>query len=132
MTSEKTFTYAGVSTNKDGQVKVRFGCNLMRVKVMAKFGDTNIDYIEMPSAMTKAEISKYLQTIEMYQNPVNKEAIDESVEKYNSVAKVKNAILKTAKPSTKKTPSTKKDVASNPADTLASLKKRASEKASAE
>lgn len=54
--SEKTFKYVGVSL-LDGKVKVRFtNDTATRIKVMQRGGHTNIEFTELPRAMTKAEI----------------------------------------------------------------------------
>ena len=54
------FTVAGVSRNK-GNVKVRFCSDLvLRVKNLQKQGDTDIQLVELPNPMTKAEACQYL------------------------------------------------------------------------
>lgn len=112
---DKLFQYAGVTTKK-GRVKVRFCNDLVRIKVLDKDGDKNINFIEMPHSMTKPECVKHLQTVEMYELSENKIAIDDAVEKYCGVAVVKSTTKKT---------STKKSV-TNPAEKMAELKTRAS------
>ena len=57
--ADATFTFAGVSTLA-GEVKVRFANDQMRVKVLAKNGHTDINLIELPSAMTKEEAIAHL------------------------------------------------------------------------
>ena len=57
--ADATFTFAGVSTLA-GEVKVRFANDLMRVKVLAKNGHTDINLIELPNAMTKEEAIAHL------------------------------------------------------------------------
>ena len=58
MATEKTFAVAGVST-QNGSTKIRFANDAMRVKVLAKNGHTDIDLIDLPREMTKAEIAQY-------------------------------------------------------------------------
>jgi hypothetical protein len=53
--SDKTFTYVGVSTLK-GKVKARFTNDATRIKVLMKNGHTDVNFVELPRAMTKAEI----------------------------------------------------------------------------
>lgn len=60
---EKTFTYAGVST-LNGVVKARFANDAARVKVLQKNGHKEIDLIELPSPLTKAEAVEYLLSID--------------------------------------------------------------------
>lgn len=114
---EKLFNYAGVTTKK-GHVKVRFCNDLVRIKVLDKDGDKNINFIEMPRPMTKPECVKHLQTVEMYALSENKIAIDDAVEKY--------CVVEVVKTPTKKT-STKKS-AITAVEKMAGLKDRASAK----
>lgn len=57
--TEKTFSFAGVS-NLNGQIKVRFANDILRIKVLRKTGHTDIDLAELPREMTKAEIAQHL------------------------------------------------------------------------
>jgi len=59
MATNKTFAVAGVSTLA-GKTKIRFANDTMRIKILAKNGHTEVDLIELPHAMTKAEIGQYL------------------------------------------------------------------------
>ena len=59
MATSKTFAVAGVSTHKDG-TKIRFANDATRVKILIKNGHTDINLIDLPSEMTKAEIAQYL------------------------------------------------------------------------
>lgn len=55
----KTYRFAGVSTVK-GVCKVRFANDAGRVKMLAKDGQTDIDLVELPSAMTKEDAIRFL------------------------------------------------------------------------
>jgi len=57
------FTHAGVS-KQDGEFKVRFCNDAMRVKVLAKNGHKDIDIIELKSPMTKEDAVAYLLSID--------------------------------------------------------------------
>jgi hypothetical protein len=59
MATDKKFAVAGVST-LDGKTKIRFANDTMRIKILAKNGHTDVDLIELPSEMTKAEIAQFL------------------------------------------------------------------------
>ena len=59
MATSKTFAVAGVSTFKDG-TKIRFANDAARVKILVKNGHTDIELIDLPREMTKAEIAEYL------------------------------------------------------------------------
>ena len=56
---EKTFTRAGVSTNK-GKTLFRFTNDLQREKVLHKNGHTDILFYELGEAMTKADATEFL------------------------------------------------------------------------
>jgi hypothetical protein len=61
MTTEKLFTVAGTATNPNGQVKARFANDLVaRIKILNKAGCTDINLVELPSAMTKLQALQYL------------------------------------------------------------------------
>lgn len=60
MATEKRFGVAGVSTF-NGKTKIRWANDVMRVKILHKNGHTNIEFVNLPYEMTKAEIVKYLQ-----------------------------------------------------------------------
>ena len=57
--TDKTFTRAGVSTNK-GQAQFRFTNDLQREKVLHKNGHTDIVFFELGSAMTKPQATQFL------------------------------------------------------------------------
>ena len=59
MATSKTFAVAGVST-LDGKTKIRFANDVMRIKILAKNGHTDIELVDLPNEMTKGEIAQYL------------------------------------------------------------------------
>lgn len=59
MATDKKFAVAGVST-LNGKTKIRFANDSMRVKILAKNGHTDVELIELPNEMTKAEIAAHL------------------------------------------------------------------------
>jgi len=59
----KSFTHAGVS-KLDGEFKVRFANDALRVKVLAKNGHKDIDIIELKTPMTKEDAIAYLISID--------------------------------------------------------------------
>jgi len=54
--SNKTFTFVGSSVLK-GKTKVRYTNDQTRIKILMKNGHTNVDFVELPRAMTKAEMA---------------------------------------------------------------------------
>jgi hypothetical protein len=59
MATDKKFAVAGVSTH-EGKTKIRFMNDAVRVKILKKHGHTDIDLIDLPNEMTKAEIAAYM------------------------------------------------------------------------
>jgi hypothetical protein len=53
--SNKTFKYVGIST-LNGVRKLRYANDNMRIKVLERNGHKDVELIELPKAMTKAEI----------------------------------------------------------------------------
>lgn len=62
MATDKKFAVAGVST-LDGKTKIRFANDVMRIKILAKNGHTDVNLVELPNEMTKAEIAQHLISI---------------------------------------------------------------------
>ena len=59
MATTKKFAVAGVSTLA-GKTKVRFANDVMRIKILAKNGHTDIQLIDLPREMTKGEIAQHM------------------------------------------------------------------------
>lgn len=57
------FTHAGVS-ELNGEFKVRFCNDALRVKVLAKNGHKNIDIVELKTPMTKEDAVAFLLSID--------------------------------------------------------------------
>ena len=78
---DKKFSYAGVS-RKDGVMKARFANDLMRVKVLAKTGSSDIDLIELKEPLTKADAVAFLLSIDFDNgNAEVRAALEAEVEK---------------------------------------------------
>jgi hypothetical protein len=110
-----TFKVAGVSKFKGG-CKVRFANDLTRVKLLIKAGNTDVNLIELPKAMSKAAAVTFLKGSDLYKVPAQAAAIDAANEKYNAVATVK--VTKNKAPKAAKKP------AKTPV-TMAAIKARA-------
>lgn len=82
------FKVAGVS-RLNGEVKVRFANDMTRVKVLTKKGHTDVELMELPQAMDKGAVVKFLKTTELYLNADYRSVIDEADGKYNSAETVK-------------------------------------------
>lgn len=62
MATDKRFSVTG-SSLFNGKTKIRFATDGARVKKLVKDGHTEIDLIDLPREMTKAEIAQYLNEI---------------------------------------------------------------------
>ena len=72
--TDATFIVAGTTRLPTGQTKVRFANDMTRVKVLLKGGHEDIDLIELPTAMTKADIVAYLVKIDFANGDADKAA----------------------------------------------------------
>ena len=59
MSTDKKFAVAGVSTH-EGKTKVRFANDTMRIKILAKNGHQDVQLVDLPHEMTKAEIGQHM------------------------------------------------------------------------
>ncbi len=74
------FTHAGVS-KLNGEFKVRFANDALRVKVLAKNGHSDIDIVELKTPMTKEDAIAYLVGIDFAtQNGVTNAAVQAALE----------------------------------------------------
>jgi hypothetical protein len=62
MATAKKFAVAGVST-LNGKTKIRFANDVMRIKILAKNGHTDINLVDLPHEMTKSEIAAHMQAV---------------------------------------------------------------------
>ena len=98
MATDKLFSVAGIST-LNGQVKLRFANDVMRIKVLAKNGHEDIVLIALPEEMTKIQAAKFLAEIEEMQGDVAQQAIAEFLAKHDreprarAVRAVKTALV---------------------------------------
>lgn len=80
MATDKMFTVCGTST-LDGEMKVRFANDVMRVKVLAKHGHEDITLIELDEAMDKLSAAKFIKTLDEFQGANEQAAIDDYIER---------------------------------------------------
>ena len=88
MSNDNTFKVTGVSRSH-GTFRVRFANDMSRIKVLMKTGNDNIELMEMPTAVSKAECVTFLKGTELYSRPEFKEAIDVADAKYNGTGTVR-------------------------------------------
>jgi hypothetical protein len=95
MSTEKKFAVAGVST-LNGKTKVRFANDTMRIKILGKNGHTDVNLVDLPREMTKAEIAQHMVEVGFGKGNAAIEAAIAYVAKKNPAAKqVKATVAKT-------------------------------------
>ncbi len=96
MATDKTFTVAGVST-LNGDCKIRFANDVMRVKNLAKSGHEDIRLVELPEAMLKTDAAKFVQALPEFEDAVAQEAIAEYLNKHDKQPKAKVEVKRAVK-----------------------------------
>jgi hypothetical protein len=81
------FKVTGTSKS-NGKTKVRFANDMLRVKLMVKNGQTDVNLIELPKAMSKGDAVKFLMEQTQFTGEA-REAIEAANEKYNGAKTVK-------------------------------------------
>jgi len=79
MATDKTFNIVGVS-KLNGEYKVRFATDIMRIKVLAKHGHEDIRLAELDTAVSKYEAVKQIQSMEDFADAAAQSAISEYLE----------------------------------------------------
>ena len=103
MATDKLYTVAGTST-LNGEMKVRFANDVMRIKVLAKHGHEDITLVELPNAMSKVEATKFIKTVDEFSGVAEQAAIADYLDRKDSAPKAKTAPTKVpAKAKTKAT-----------------------------
>lgn len=65
----KTYTVAGLATDSNGKTKVRYANNMdQRLKVLARDGFTNINFIHTDTPKTKMELCNEMLNLIQFQN----------------------------------------------------------------
>ena len=73
MATDKLFTVAGTS-KLNGEYKVRFANDTMRIKVLTKSGHEDITLVELPSEMSKLDAIKFIAGLDEFQSVGSKTA----------------------------------------------------------
>jgi hypothetical protein len=95
MATDKKFAVAGVSTLA-GKTKIRFANDVMRIKILAKNGHSDVELVELPTEMTKAEIVQHLKSVGFGQGNPAVEAALAYVEKKNPAPAAQATAVKAA------------------------------------
>lgn len=99
MATDKMFTVVGTST-LDGVTKVRFANDTLRTKVLQKHGHTDINLVELDTAMTKLDAVKAIQSGDEFQSATCQSAIADYLDAHSP--KVKAVATPTATKATAK------------------------------
>jgi len=100
MATDKTYKVVGIS-KLNGNYKVRFANDLMRIKVLAKSGHEDIRLMELPRAMTKYEAAQALVSNSDFADVVAQATITEYLEEKAPKAAVTKAAPKAKAPKAK-------------------------------
>jgi hypothetical protein len=118
MATDKLFNVVGVS-KLNGEYKVRFATDIMRIKVLAKHGHEDIRLAELDTAVSKYEAVKQISFMDDFADAAAQSAIAEYLdEKAPKVAAPKAPVAKTKTAPKTKAPA-KSTKASREAEALA-------------
>ena len=95
MATDKLFKVAGIS-KLNGEYKVRFANDIMRIKVLAKSGHEDIRLAELDTAMTKLEAAQAIQGMEDFGDVIAQATIGEYLDENSPKAKVSKPVAKKA------------------------------------
>jgi hypothetical protein len=97
--SNQTFKVAGITTH-NGNAKVRFTDDMVRrIKQFTKGGATRVDFIELPSEMTKVEALKYMASHADFQSAEDQATIADTLSDKEKEASKGTVKVKASKPS---------------------------------
>jgi hypothetical protein len=91
MATDKKFTVAGIS-KLEGNYKVRFANDMMRIKVLAKSGHEDIRLADLEGEYTKLEAAKILLGLEDFSDAMAQSTIAEYMEDNTPKAKVSKPV----------------------------------------
>jgi hypothetical protein len=76
MATDKTFSVAGISS-LNGNYKVRFANDVMRIKVLAKSGHEDIRLADLEKSVSKLEAAQMLLTMDEFADAIAQSTITE-------------------------------------------------------
>jgi hypothetical protein len=79
MATDKLFTVAGIS-KLNGDYKVRFANDIMRIKVLAKSGHEDIRLADLEASLTKMDAARVLLGLEDFSDAIAQSTISEYIE----------------------------------------------------
>lgn len=103
MATDKQFQVVGIS-KREGEYKVRFANDIMRIKVLAKGGHEDIRLAELDAPMAKMDAVKALAKLDEFQDVVAQATIAEYIERNTPKRKPESAPTATKKTTAVKAP----------------------------
>ena len=101
MATDKTFSVAGIS-NLNGSYKVRFANDMMRIKVLAKSGHTDIRLADLEGGFDKLTAASKLLTMDEFSDAIAQATITEYIiENTKATAKAPAKAVKATAPKDK-------------------------------
>jgi len=97
MATDKMFTVAGIS-KLDGEYKVRFANDMMRIKVLAKSGHEDIRLADLEKSVTKLEAAQILLGLDEFSDAIAQATITEYIEDKTPKAPAKPVVKAKATP----------------------------------
>jgi hypothetical protein len=91
MATDKTFSVAGIS-KLNGNYKVRFANDVMRIKVLAKSGHEDIRLADLEGEFTKMAAAQALLGLDEFQDAIAQSTITEYIEDNSPKAKVSKPV----------------------------------------
>lgn len=86
MATDKTYSVAGVSKH-NGEYKVRFANDIMRIKILAKNGHEDIRLAQLDEPLTKLKAILEISKMDEFQDVAAKSAIHEYLAENSPVTK---------------------------------------------
>ena len=96
MATDKQFQVVGIS-KREGEYKVRFANDIMRIKVLSKGGHEDIRLAELDAPMAKMDAVKALAKLDEFQDVVAQATIAEYIERNTPKRKPESAPTATKK-----------------------------------
>jgi hypothetical protein len=81
MATDKLFKVVGISKHPEGDYKVRFANDIMRIKVLTKGGHSDVRLMELDEPMTKMEAVVAMSKQDEFQDVAAKATIAEYIER---------------------------------------------------
>ena len=97
--ANQTFKVAGITVH-NGNAKVRFTDDMVRrIKQFTKGGASRVDFVELPTEMTKVEALQYLATLPEFASPSDQATIADTLADKTKEANKGTVKVKATKPS---------------------------------